>query len=84
MSDARVLRAGQSWASDLDAEGCWWLVYVIRVARDNSWADLEVSHGASSGSLSVWTKRQPLGADGLPQWFAGQALRKSHDPAVAP
>jgi len=62
---ATPLRAGQSWLSP----GAIWTADVTRVARDGSWADLVIGHWGDGGP-TVWSKRQPLGEDGLPPWFA--------------
>jgi len=41
------------------------LVAVRRVARDRSWADVEV-HDPASPSVLAWRKRQPLRGGQLP------------------
>ncbi len=47
--DTRAVRKGQVW--DWRGVRC----EILRVARDQSWADLRVCSG-----METWTKRQPL------------------------
>lgn len=66
--DTRVLKSGDVWCTE-PWDDDWWYAEVVRVAKDGSWADLNISYALGGGPLAAWSKRQPLGPSGIPEWF---------------